>query len=43
MQSVLSQQPNATPFAHNGFNNNEIFMRIPTDRLQDPNLPDEER
>lgn len=27
MQSMLSKQQGATPFTHNGFNNNEIFMR----------------
>lgn len=43
MQRKLAQQAGADPFEHNGFNRNEIFMRLPLDELSDYHTTEERR
>ena len=35
MENELSKQKGATPFVHNGFNDNEIFVKLPNSELSD--------
>lgn len=43
MQSALSSRAGATKFAHNGFNNNEVYLSLPVSELSDYETTPERR